>query len=687
MNCPVSGGAAHSSPTHSKTKAGALTGVRCAISELHLHLLWLARERFAAQRARHYRWAILGFLLTSMMASGQISPGSLSRSHQALDGITDCTTCHRLSTGKPTFRCIDCHSEIGSRVASHRGLHATYNIPPGSSAECVRCHSEHNGEDFLLIKWNPGTFDHKLTGYALEGKHAGVACNQCHTAEHISTEERSTIKVTHLSRTFLGLSRNCTTCHQDSHKGRLGSSCAQCHNYDNWQQISINQFDHSKTRYPLTGLHSQVGCQQCHTAGKDAKPRYTGFPFGRCADCHADPHRGRFEQGCESCHGTQGWNKIASDALSESFDHSKTKFPLLGKHIKVDCVECHSGGDFKKPILFQKCADCHKPDPHGGQFAQRLDKGECAACHTVEGFRPSTFGIKQHATTAYPLQGKHALLQCSQCHIRKGKTTIYKIKFQSCTDCHQDRHAGQFAQAPYFDRCESCHKVQRFRPSTFTLARHAETRFPLTGSHAAVICTDCHRISSQFTPPSAIYHWNNTVCTSCHSDPHQGQFAKLMRLAGSNGKPLGCEACHSTQSWKEFSRFDHSRTSFPLLGSHRTTPCSSCHKAPGQQTAIHNIDFKGAPTACEECHQDVHGAQFAKSGITACAGCHNSTAWKPSSFDHETRTAFPLQGAHRKVECDQCHKSTRLVGTKAILFYKPTPTRCAACHGANVHGQ
>lgn len=353
MNCPVSGGAAHSSPTHSKTKAGALTGVRWAISELHLHLLWLARERFAAQRARHYRWAILGFLLTSMMASGQISPGSLSRSHQALDGITDCTTCHRLSTGKPTFRCIDCHSEIGSRVASHRGLHATYNIPPGSSAECVRCHSEHNGEDFLLIKWNPGTFDHKLTGYALEGKHAGVACNQCHTAEHISTEERSTIKVTHLSRTFLGLSRNCTTCHQDSHKGRLGSSCAQCHNYDNWQQISINQFDHSKTRYPLTGLHSQVGCQQCHTAGKDAKPRYTGFPFGRCADCHADPHRGRFEQGCESCHGTQGWNKIASDALSESFDHSKTKFPLLGKHIKVDCVECHSGEISRSQFSFR----------------------------------------------------------------------------------------------------------------------------------------------------------------------------------------------------------------------------------------------------------------------------------------------------------------------------------------------
>ncbi len=57
------------------------------------------------------------------------------------------------------MKCVECHAEIGTRVAAHRGLHATYNIPPGSSKECSRCHSEHNGEDFPLIKWDPKTLE------------------------------------------------------------------------------------------------------------------------------------------------------------------------------------------------------------------------------------------------------------------------------------------------------------------------------------------------------------------------------------------------------------------------------------------------------------------------------------------------------------------------------------------------
>jgi hypothetical protein len=183
-------------------------------------------------------------------ASAQISPGPLSRPHQSLNGATNCATCHKFG-GQAALKCIECHTEIANRLAAHKGLHATYNIPAGSSQECARCHSEHNGEDFPLIKWDIKAFNHKDAGYVLEGKHAGLDCNKCHNPSRISPQERASIKVKDPSRTYLGISTACITCHQDQHKGRLGQNCLNCHNYVDWKSITMGRFDHSKTRYPV----------------------------------------------------------------------------------------------------------------------------------------------------------------------------------------------------------------------------------------------------------------------------------------------------------------------------------------------------------------------------------------------------------------------------------------------------
>ncbi len=624
-------------------------------------------------------------LFFAFSAEAQISPGPLSRAHQFLNGTTNCTTCHKLGAGEASFKCLDCHTEILSRLVNRKGLHASYQLSPGSSKECVRCHSEHNGENFPIIKWDPKAFDHKQTGYILEGKHAGLACSKCHSADKISATERTVIKVKDLNRTFLGISTACVTCHQDEHKGRLGTNCLQCHNFEDWKTLKVSQFDHTKTRYPLTGLHARIACQKCHTPGPDNKPRYAGIPFALCSDCHADPHHGSFAQGCQACHNTSGWKKVSAAAVVEQFDHSKTKYPLLGKHAAVDCIQCHGSGDFKKLLAFQQCMDCHKPDPHNGQFNKRPGGTECASCHTVDGWKPSKFTVKDHASTAYPLQGGHARLQCAQCHIPKGKETLFKIKFQQCTDCHSDQHDGQFAAAPYFNSCDRCHNLEGYKPSTFTLARHKETHFVLTDGHVAVPCADCHKASDVSKPkPVVIYHWQNLSCTSCHADPHKGQFKERMLQVRSDRGPVGCEACHSTKSWKEVSRFDHSKTSFQLLGTHRATACIDCHRPSNLSTKLVDSDFKTAPTTCEGCHQDAHGRQFAKGQNTPCVDCHNTVKWKPSLFDHDMRTAFSLQGAHRNVRCDACHKLTRVMDGKTVLFYKPTPKDCAACHGSNV---
>ncbi len=644
----------------------------------------LASMRKSRPTVRLILTVLLGCVLLWSVtpASAQISPGPLSRAHQSLTGATNCTTCHKLGAAEASFKCLDCHAEISMRLAARKGLHASYHIEPGSSQECARCHSEHNGEDFPLIKWDPKTFDHKQTGYVLEGKHAGLACNRCHTADRIPPSERSTIKVKDLSKTFLGISPACVTCHQDEHKGRLGPNCLQCHNFSDWKTVTVGQFDHSKTRYPLTGLHAQVACQKCHTPGADNKPRYTGIPFEKCADCHSDPHRGSFVQTCESCHNTNSWKRISLTVVNERFDHSKTKFPLLGKHTSVDCAQCHAGGDFKKPLVFQKCMDCHKPDPHNGQFAKRPDGGECASCHTVEGWKPSTFTAKDHASSAYPARGKARHGAVHAVPHPEGKGHSLPDQIPALHRLPQRSACQTICGCSLFQRCERCHNLKGYKPSTFTLARHKETHFVLSGGHIAVPCGDCHKESTEFKPkPSALYHWQNLTCTSCHADPHKAQFKERMQVVRADGSATGCEACHSTKSWKELSRFDHSKTSFPLVGSHRATACIDCHKPPNLETGLINVDFKAAPSKCEDCHEDAHGRQFARNEVTPCAECHNSMKWKPSLFDHDQRTKFALQGAHRNVRCEACHKDTRTIAGKLVLFYKPTPTECAACHG------
>ena len=53
----------------------------------------------------------------------------------------------------------------------------------------------------------------------------------------------------------------------------------------------------------------------------------------------------------------------------KNFDHSKTSFPLEGKHGKVACSKCHING-FKKKLKFRFCDDCHE-DKHSGQLIQK----------------------------------------------------------------------------------------------------------------------------------------------------------------------------------------------------------------------------------------------------------------------------------------------------------------------------
>jgi len=627
-----------------------------------------------------FRWCALTLAFLAGPAHAQISPGPLAKAHQSLSGTSQCASCHQFGTSVPTFKCLDCHKEIARRLAANHGYHARLEMKSPNGKDCVHCHLDHNGEDFGLIHWEPPQkqFDHRLTGYKLEGKHAGVACEKCHMPGNMVADERALIKMKDLSKSFFGLSQNCVTCHKDPHKGQLGNECQSCHNFTDWK--AAKQFDHSKTRYPLTGQHIQVACEKCHKPNvPDGPARYKDMKFQSCLDCHIDPHKGAFKQRCEDCHTTAGWKKLLP---AFAFDHSKTKYPLLGMHTKVNCADCHINDDFKRPLPFANCNDCHKPDPHKGQFEARPKKGECAECHTLDGWKPSLFKVKEHDTSGYPLKGKHVSVECAKCHLAAGKDTIYKVKFALCTDCHKDAHDGQFASAPHSNKCEDCHTVRDFHRSLFTIAQHRDTRFVLTGAHAAVPCADCHKVGAAGRTDKIMpFRFEDRSCTACHSDPHHGEFKDRMAKRRADGTPEGCEACHNVRSWTDINGFDHAKTKFPLLGAHRVVQCGACHKAP---VGSRQVQFKGTSQICEDCHKDAHKAQFAKAGKTPCADCHDSQRWVPSIFNHDTRTHFPLQGGHANVACDKCHKQTVLVEDKPVIIYKQAPSKCTDCHGPDV---
>jgi hypothetical protein len=92
--------------------------------------------------------------------------------------------------------------------------------------------------------------------------------------------------------------------------------------------------------------------------------------------------------------------------------------------------------------IARACEGCHD-DVHAGQFRQTPPVKGCNACHDVESFRVA--GAFDHATTRYPLEGKHKPLACDRCHtrelLRNGTSAVrWRLGYLQCKDCHANPH-------------------------------------------------------------------------------------------------------------------------------------------------------------------------------------------------------------------------------------------------------
>lgn len=544
-----------------------------------------------------FLWLAIGFL-NNFPIEAQISPGSLSKYHAELDKLKKCTACHEIGQPIVVKRCLTCHTEIQRQFDQKQGYHARI-FDTSKNDLCSRCHSEHNGRDFELIYWIDGkeNFKHgEFTGYPLEGKHGTTACNNCHQPKYIIKSRIQSDKHLNRDRTYLGLSRECSSCHADPHHNELGNQCIRCHNFSVWSPAM--NFDHSLAKFPLTGRHKLVQCIKCHpvtTIKTDDRSvlRFRGIAFSGCDDCHTDPHKGKLGKVCSKCHTTEQWRHI----IPEQFDHSKTRYPLMGRHQNTPCQKCHLKGYSFDSKLFDECKDCHA-DYHQGQFDSRTSGGECSECHTVDGFTPVHFEINDHAATSFPLLDAHQAVPCRNCHkpLIPNRLESTQFKFQSfaCIDCHIDIHDGQFQYKGKIRDCNSCHLTTTWHDLLFD---HQRTAFPLAGKHLSIQCEKCHpSISANNQGYKVVYKLQKADCVDCHEDIHDGQFI-------SERKANPCQRCHTAESWTLLT-FGHNKdTSFPLDGAHNNVPCKQCHKEYVSAKSNKNvIQYAKIPKACKDCH-------------------------------------------------------------------------------------
>jgi Cytochrome c7 and related cytochrome c len=401
-------------------------------------------------------------------------------------------------------------------------------------------------------------------------------CNSCH--EPFSRKSQSRLCLA--CHKEVAADRNANRGYHGRHPGASKSDCRHCHTDHKGRTFDIVQlnretFNHALTEFMLIGAHKRVTCDRCHS--KNA--RFRDAPL-RCFECHksTDPHKGQLGEKCDSCHTEDAWGRV------KTFDHTRTRFPLVAAHKNVACATCHSGQRYKN--LSTTCESCHRlQDKHAGRYGKN-----CQTCHSPNAWR--TVHFDHSKVTRFPLRGGHAGVKCDTCHAGN----LYRDRLSTaCVSCHgkDDPHEGQLG-----NNCGQCHNEASWRQKV--AFDHDLTKFPLVGLHAAVPCEECHRTRSYKGTPRA--------CVSCHKDT---------RHAGRLGR--NCAACHNPNGWARW-LFNHDKqTSYPLTGAHRGLQCQACHREPAGAKVV-------APTDCFGCHRadDAHQGSFGR----ACAKCHNTLSFR-----------------------------------------------------------
>jgi len=351
--------------------------------------------------------------------------------------------------------------------------------------DCTLCH----GDD----GWSPPVispeFDHGARGFALQGRHAALACRECHVDLDFTILKGAT----------------CDTCHDAPH-GAFREDCTMCHVFDGFVPAAVGpRFDHAKRGIPLQGAHSRAQCRQCH------KTLEFGLADPACVTCHMDVHRGEFGIDCERCHTPRNF----IDRARMIREHATTRFPLNGTHLSIDCEDCHVPGE--RGILQYvntpwQCVSCHLEDYQSTDDPNHQEAGfptDCQLCHNTQLFSGARFNHNLIPEGA----------ECRDCHLND---------YLATTD--PNHQTLNFPQT-----CDLCHNTRSWSPASFE--DHDALYFPIySGVHNGKwdACSDCHINPSDYSEFS---------CLNCHA--HNQERIDNIHLGEVSGYVYDSNACYA----------------------------------------------------------------------------------------------------------------------------------------------
>lgn len=426
-----------------------------------------------------------------------------------------------------------------------------------------------------------------------------------------------------------------------------------------WAQMSTKNFDHVKTGFALTGVHSSQRCESCHINGV-----FKGTPRD-CASCHINgarlatsntvkpPQHIPTQLGCENCH--------------SPLTFTGARFNHMGV-APTSCGTCHNG-----------MTASGKPSGH------IMTTAPCGTCHRTTAWLPAT-GMDHSLFTVATV--------CASCHngsSATGKTPTHIPTTVNCIACHTTTTwkptKWNHTQQPVANQCSTCHSGA-FPPADGRPANHIP--YQVLSGVVITNCDTCHKTGYVSWFPGK-FHSNVSVtmqCATCHLSSMYGLTSKPATATHATVTGF-CESCHrSTSTWLSV-QFTHSPANAVGTGT-----CDTCHNG---MTAlgkpVTHIPVTTGPTKCDSCHlgQTTFTAPYTMNhtvvSATSCKTCHNGSY-----------TSVGTQGAQAKpgnhipeailtgggaLDCKACHRSGTTNWLPESMEHNQSPGgvgQCTTCH-------